>query len=107
MSTDLDAQDIIVLNIERAVQQCVDISAHVLVSRGLRAPSSMSAGFSDLASAGILDVDLAGRLSRAVGFRNIAVHEYQEMDVQILYSIISMHLDDFREFARCVVAVVE
>lgn len=107
LSKDMDAQDIIVLNLERAVQQCVDIAAHLVVNSGLRAPSSMSEGFSALANAGILSEDSALRMRRAVGFRNVAVHEYREMNIAILYTIVTTHLNDFRDFSHAVVAELD
>lgn len=45
---------------------------------------------------------LATRLRRAVGFRNIAVHNYRAVDWGIVHSIATMHLDDFTEFARVI-----
>ncbi|MCK5852244.1 DUF86 domain-containing protein [bacterium] len=37
---------------------------------------------------------------KAVGFRNIAVHTYQDIDWEIVYSIVTKNLDDFVEFAK-------
>jgi uncharacterized protein YutE (UPF0331/DUF86 family) len=104
---DLDLQDIIVVNLERAVQVCVDIGAHVLSDRDGGSPRSMSDVFRSLADVGLIESALAERLSRSVGFRNIAVHQYHSISWDVVYSIITKHLDDFRAFARSVEAIQE
>lgn len=47
---------------------------------------------------GVLDGDLAERLRRAVGFRNVSVHEYDEVDWRLVYRLVSERLGDFRSF---------
>jgi uncharacterized protein YutE (UPF0331/DUF86 family) len=100
LKQDYDLQDIISANLERAVQLSVDISAHILAERGRRAPDTMGETFSSLAEQDIIPQDLAERLKKAVGFRNISVHEYEKIDWDIVYSIASKHIDDFRSFIR-------
>lgn len=94
-----DSQDIIVLNLERAVQLSVDIGSHILLDYQSPTPDSMAGVFLSLAKENLLSDDLAQRLAKAAGFRNIAVHEYQSIDWAIVYSIITSRLDDFRLFA--------
>ena len=38
-------------------------------------------------------------MRRAVGFRNIAVHGYENLNITIVYKIATDHLSDFRGFA--------
>jgi len=45
-------------------------------------------------------------LKGAVGFRNVAVHAYDEIDYAIVFSICTKHLDDFRAFARQIMAAL-
>jgi uncharacterized protein YutE (UPF0331/DUF86 family) len=97
---DYDLQDIIVLNLERAVQACVDIGLHVISELDIPVPVTMGETFVALRQAGCLSDVVADRMIKAVGFRNTAVHAYQEIDWQIVYRIVTEHLDDFREFAR-------
>jgi uncharacterized protein YutE (UPF0331/DUF86 family) len=106
LGVDLDVQDIIVLNLERAVQLCVDAGAHLLADRDLPTPESMAAVFSALATAGILEPSLAARLGAAVGFRNIAVHQYRDIDWDIVWHMLGEGLADFRAFARAVLALL-
>jgi uncharacterized protein YutE (UPF0331/DUF86 family) len=102
LSMDNDTQDIICLNLERAVQVCVDIASHIIASADVSAPGSMGECFGQLQKLGLISDDLANRLKKSVGFRNIAVHSYQEINWKIVYSIITTKLDDFVEFARAI-----
>jgi uncharacterized protein YutE (UPF0331/DUF86 family) len=100
LKEDYDLQDIISVNLERAVQLCVDIAAHVIADSDEKAPSSMADSFDILHRLGIIPETLSGRLKKAVGFRNVAVHEYEKIDWEIVYRIITERLDDFRLLAR-------
>ena len=100
LALDVDSQDIVALNLERAVQLCVDMAMHVLASSEGGMPSTMSDGFFRLAAAGLISETTARNMARAVGFRNISVHAYREIDWNIVYAIVTRHLDDFRIFAR-------
>ena len=99
---DADTQDIIALNLSRAVQLCVDIGAHLVTSLELTPPYTMGETFDRLAEGGIIDTDLADRLKKAVGFRNVAVHNYERINWEIVHAVCSRHLGDFRTFARAV-----
>ncbi len=103
LESDLDRQDIIAVNLERAVQVCVDIAFHVISLKNELIPETMAQSFYTLEKMGILDKSIATRMAKSVGFRNTAVHAYQSIDWAIVYQIITCHLNDFREFARQVV----
>lgn len=102
LAQDHDLQDIICVNLERAVQTCVDITAHILADLNVPAPDSMAGGFEELRKLGYLPEPLTGRLKKAVGFRNISVHAYHEIDWAVVFSIITARLSVFSEFAGCV-----
>jgi len=97
---DIDAQDIIVLNLERAVQACVDIGLHIIADTEVTVPDSMAETFRTLGRLNVLSSDVVEHLAKAVGFRNTAVHAYQEIDWEIVYSIITKRMGDFRAFAQ-------
>lgn len=101
LQTDLDAQDIVALNLTRSVQLCVDMAAHWLAEHAdSNAPRTMGQSFDALAQAGVIEQALADRMRKSVGFRNVMVHSYDEIDWAIVYAIARYHLDDFRAFAR-------
>jgi len=98
---DVDLQDIVSLNLSRAVQLCVDIGAHLIAGMDVPPPDTMGQTFDLLAQSGVLNTTLASSLKKAVGFRNIAVHSY-EINWHIVHSIVKNHLTDFSAFAKVV-----
>ncbi len=76
LAKNIDAQDILTLNLTRAIQLCVDIGAHLISQTELPSPETMGETFDTLSQLGVINTELAMRLKRAVGFRNIAVHNY-------------------------------
>lgn len=101
---DPDIQDIIALNLQRAVQLSVDLAAHLIAETDAPPPATMAENFEGLKTLGIIAPTLAERMAKAVGFRNIAVHSYQTINWTIVYQICRHHLDDFRQFAQAVTA---
>ena len=63
----------------------------------------MGQAFDSLASVGLISPALASRMKKAVGFRNIAIHNYDAIDWGIVHSICQRNLSDFRDFAACIV----
>ena len=92
----IDVEDIASLNLQRAIQAAIDLANHVASSEGYGAPDSTAGVFTLLQQKGVIDAELSGRLRRMVGFRNIAVHEYQTVDPAILEAILERHLGDLR-----------
>ena len=102
LARDLDAQDILALNLSRAVQLCVDIGAHIVAGKNVPPPATMGQTFDVLAELGIISEELALRMKNAVGFRNIAVHNYEAINWQIVHAIATRHVGDFTDFVRSV-----
>ena len=98
----LDVEDITVLSLTRAAQAAIDLAAHVVATEGYGLPSGVAETFSLLEQHGVLEASLAGRLRKMVGFRNLAIHDYQTIDPAILESIVTTRLDDLRTFAAAV-----
>jgi uncharacterized protein YutE (UPF0331/DUF86 family) len=99
LQDDIDLQDILSVNLERAVQLCVDIGAHIIASTEKETPDTMGETFQMLAEMEILKPDTAEVMKKAVGFRNIAVHNYEEINWMIVFSICTKQIDDFKQFA--------
>ncbi|MFO0875312.1 MAG: DUF86 domain-containing protein [Phycisphaerales bacterium] len=100
---DQTVQDAVVLNIQRACEQAIDLATHVVSVRRLGIATDGRHAFDLLAQASAIPPALAERMKRMVGFRNVAVHEYQRLDRAILESIIHERLGDFIEFAAAIV----
>jgi uncharacterized protein YutE (UPF0331/DUF86 family) len=105
--SDMDIQDIVTLNLSRAVQISVDIGAHLIAGMEVPPPDTMGQTFDLLAQQGVLNNKLASSLKKAVGFRNIAVHNYESINWNIVHSIVKYHLADFSEFAKVVAMKLE
>lgn len=98
-------QDAIVLNLQRACETAIDLAMYVVSQRKLGVPQDSRDAFTLLQTAGILSVDLTTRMQRMVGFRNIAVHEYARLNLDVVHAIITKQLDDFRTFSSTIVKV--
>ena len=79
----------------------------VLAEEDVAVPETMSDTFRRLQEAECIPSSLAGRLIKAVGFRNVAVHAYDDIDWAIVYTIITKHMDDFRQYARLILALLD
>jgi uncharacterized protein YutE (UPF0331/DUF86 family) len=101
----IDADDIIALNLQRAIQAAIGLAAHVVAEEGYGIPDSTAALFTLLNQEGVIDRDLADRLRKMVGFRNIALYEYRKVDPAIVETIVTKHLEDLRAFGKRVVQV--
>ena len=93
-------QDAAILNIQRACEAALDMAQHVVRRERLGLPQSARDAFELLAQAGWIDHLLAESLKKMVGFRNIAVHDYQSLHLPITVSIITSHLQDFLRFSE-------
>lgn len=101
LEADLDAQDILSLNLTRAVQLCVDIASHWIAEHHeLTSPITMGQSFEVLAERQVISRELADNLRKSVGFRNIVVHNYEVVNWQVVFTICRDHLDQFRQFAE-------
>lgn len=96
-------QDAIILNLQRACETSIDAAMHLVRVRRLGIPQETREAFDLLARAGVLDTVLSERLKKMVGFRNVAIHEYQTLNLEIVRRIVVEHLDDFLGFARLLV----
>lgn len=91
-------QDAIVLNLQRACEAVIDLAMHVVRTRHLGLPQESREAFTLLRDAGLIDEDLTRRMCAMVGFRNVAVRNYQKLNMEIVRSILDKHLGDFRRF---------
>jgi len=98
LEKDFDLQDIISVNLERAVQQCVDCAFIMLSNSGKPVPATMGEAFGSLEELGIITEKTGSAMQRAAGFRNMLVHAYRKIDWSIIWNIINNNLDDFRVF---------
>lgn len=98
--TNLTRQDAIVLNLQRSCEACIDLAMHLVRKRHLGLPQESRQAFVLLEQVGLLNSELSGRMQAMVGFRNIAVHDYQTLSIPIVRTILDHRLADFEQFLQ-------
>lgn len=99
---DYTKQDSIILNIQRACEAAIDLAMHIVSEKKLGIPQNSRDAFEILNSNNIIDNRLMKNLKSMVGFRNIAVHNYQAVNLSIIQEIIDKHLSDFSRFIEVI-----
>jgi uncharacterized protein YutE (UPF0331/DUF86 family) len=95
---DLNVQDIFVLNLQRAIQSAIDLGTHIIASEDLGLSDTVRGNFVLLENGKVINKALSRKMQSMVGFRNIAIHDYQALDVKILKTILVKHLKDIENF---------
>ena len=97
---DFTRQDASVLNVTRACEVAIDLANMAIRKHRLGVPGEARESFALLERGGLVSSELSTRLQRMVGFRNIAVHQYQDLDLDIVESVIGQGLNDLLTFAE-------
>ena len=92
--------DCIVLNLQRACEATIDIAMYIVSTRKLGIPQTKKEAFKKLEENNIISKDMSKNMQNMTGFRNIAIHDYKEINEEILKEVIEKHLNDLLEFAR-------
>ena len=100
IDTDFMRRDAIILNLQRACETAIDAAMRIVRLRKLGMPTESREAFELLEKHQIIPEDLSENLKKMVGFRNIAIHDYQKIDTAILKSILDSKLGDFKRFVR-------
>ncbi len=112
---DLDAEDPVALagdarglravkySFVTAIEACVDVALHLIASERWGRPSTNAGALRLLAEHGVIDAGLADRLANAVGFRNVLVHRYTDVDDRRVIAALA-DLDDLRDFVTAIEA---
>lgn len=104
---DFTRQDAAILNLTRACEQSIDLANHLIRQRKLGLPKSAGNSFELLGRAQVIPLDLAEKLKRMVGFRNMAVHEYQDLNIEMLKSLISTSSSDLLLFTQIILGTLK
>lgn len=99
-------QDAILLNMQRACEQSIDLANHVIKTKKLGLPKESKESFEILAREKAISEDMSKKLQGMVGFRNTAIHEYQELNLEIVVDVIENHLDNFIEFTNQILGYI-
>jgi uncharacterized protein YutE (UPF0331/DUF86 family) len=85
-----------------AIQGALDVALHIVADERLGEPETNRDLFRLLARAGWLEPSFAERLERMAGFRNILVHGYLVVDLDIVRDVVENHLQDLLDFAAAI-----
>jgi uncharacterized protein YutE (UPF0331/DUF86 family) len=99
-ATNFTRQDAAILNVQRACEAALDMGMHIIRRERLGMTQSARDTFSLLEHAHWITAPVAEHMRRMVGFRNVAVHDYQALQLPIILNILTQHLDEFLEFSR-------
>ncbi len=97
-------QDVVVLNLQRAAQACLDLANHLITANSWELPRSARHAVEILHEAGVISRDQARIMGSVMGFRNVAVHDYTALDPAIVDAIVAKHLNDLENFLDAVLA---
>ncbi|SFF64519.1 Uncharacterized conserved protein YutE, UPF0331/DUF86 family [Fontimonas thermophila] len=100
--TDYTRQDAALINVTRACEAAIDLANMLIRKHRLGVPAESRESFALLERAGIIPPELSARLQSMVGFRNIAIHQYQNLDLDIVETVIRERLDDLIALAEAV-----
>ena len=102
-----DLQAAVERRLQLAAQICIDIANHLISRLRLRIPDDETNLFVILAGSGVISKDLGERMKGLIRFRNILVHNYLEVDPEIVYNNLRRNISDFTEFAEQIGRFVE
>jgi uncharacterized protein YutE (UPF0331/DUF86 family) len=91
-------QDAVILNIQRAIQQAIDLGAYIIKKNKFGIPKSSKEIFEILEKEGYISENLSKDLQKMVGFRNLAVHEYTKLKLEIIKYIINEKIWNLKDF---------
>lgn len=101
----INAQDVAILNLLRACESCLDIGSHVIRKLKLGIPQSNKDIFFQLGNNKLITNEISTCMQKMAGFRNIAIHQYDDVDINIVVGIITNNLGDFQEFSKQILQV--
>jgi len=98
IDNNFDKQDIFMINLQRTIQATIDIANILIKKHNLDLPVNYSNAFEILEKFNFINSETKEKMIKMCGFRNLAVHDYQTLNVEILKSILKNHLNDFEDF---------
>lgn len=99
---DINVQDIILFNIQLAVQNCIAIAAHIVSEEDMGIPGSANELFYFLEENKYINNLLTEKMVKAIGFRNLIVHEYGKLDLKRAYDISQNDINDLNDFLKVI-----
>lgn len=105
--SDWKARRIVERTLQIMIETCADIANHIVSDRAMRAPTSYADTFSVLFENNVIDLELFTIMEKMAKFRNVVVHQYEEVDSEIVILILKKHLGDFDRFIDAILAYLK
>lgn len=99
IGTSVKEERFVLHTLQLAIQGAIDAASHVVSDERLGEPERNRELFALLTAAGWVPGELGARLEEMAGFRNVLVHEYASVDLEIVRNVLETRLDDLLEFA--------
>ena len=101
---DIDCQEIILFNLQMAIQNCMDIASHIISQEDLGVAGSYNEMFYILEDKGYIDKNITEKMVKAVGFRNLMVHEYTRINLNQVFDIANQGPKDITSFLKAILS---
>ena len=105
--TDWKTQRIVERTLQIMIETCSDIANHIISATSTRPPTSYADTFRVLFENGVISEELSGIMEKMAKFRNVVVHQYEQVDAEIVISILRKHLGDFDKFKEAVISYLK
>lgn len=102
LETDVKERRFVEHTLQVCIQAVQDVASHIVSDERLGEPNTNVEMFGLLERAGWLDATLASTLQSAVGFRNVMVHGYARVDLDVVRDVLANHLEDIAQFVGLV-----
>jgi uncharacterized protein YutE (UPF0331/DUF86 family) len=99
---DIDRQESILFNLQMAIQKCIDIAAHIISDEGFGVPGSTNEMFYLLEENDFMGRDITEKMVKAVGFRNLIVHEYEKIELGQVFEIALKDIKDLNDYLKSI-----
>jgi uncharacterized protein YutE (UPF0331/DUF86 family) len=99
---DADAQDIVVLNFQNAIQGCIDLADHLITDQEWGIPGSAGEAMDKLAEHSVISRDEAETYKSMMRFRNLTVQAYAKIDYQQVYDVMQNGQKDIERYIESI-----
>jgi len=104
LETNSTKQDSILLNLQRVCESAIDLGTRIIRIKQLGLPESSRDVFAILENAEIISSEISSSMQAMVGFRNIVIHQYEKLDLDIVKDVLENRLDDFYQFNKTILS---
>jgi len=104
---DWKTQRIVERTLQIMIELCLDIAGHIISDKKLRIPDNYADTFRCIGEAGLIEPGLMETMVKITQFRNVIVHQYEQINSGIVVSILRKHLEDFMKLKNSVVSLIE